>query len=105
MVKNLPANAEDARDWNLILGSGRSLEVGNGNPLRYPCLENPMDRGAWRVAVHAVAKSQMQQTTHRHKQALASMLTQFPLKKCRASEIIIPITVLHFSDIRKAFIV
>ena len=47
MVKNLPANAGDARDSGLIPGSGRSLGVGNGNPLQYSCLENLMDRGAW----------------------------------------------------------
>ena len=45
--KNLPTNAGDARDMGSILGSGRSLRGGNGNPLQYPCLENPMNRGAW----------------------------------------------------------
>ena len=49
MVKNLPANAGDAGDLDSILGSGRSSEVGNGNPLQYSCLGNPMDRGAWWV--------------------------------------------------------
>ena len=47
MAKNLPANAGDIRDASLIPGSGRSLGGGNGNPLQYSCLENPMDRGAW----------------------------------------------------------
>ena len=47
MVKNLPADAEDIRDAGLIPGSGRPLGEGHGNPLQYPCLENPMDRGAW----------------------------------------------------------
>ena len=46
MVKNLPANAGDARDAGLIPGSGRSPEGGNGNTLHYSCLENSMDRGA-----------------------------------------------------------
>ena len=46
MVKNLPANAGDE---GLIPGSGRSPGGGNGNPLPYSCLENPMDRGAWRT--------------------------------------------------------
>ena len=41
----------------LIPGSERSAEVGNGNPLQYSCMENPMDRGAWRATVHGVAKS------------------------------------------------
>ena len=52
MVKNLPAHegdAEDARDMDLILGSGRSPGAGNSNPLQYSCLENSMDREAWRV--------------------------------------------------------
>ena len=57
-VKNLPANAGDARDVGLIPGLGRSPEVGNGNLLQYSCLENSMDRGAWQVTVHGVAKSQ-----------------------------------------------
>ena len=47
MVKNLPAKAGDIRDEGLIPGSGRSLGGGNGKPLQYSCLENPMDRGAW----------------------------------------------------------
>ena len=46
MEKNLPVNAEDARDVGSISGSGRSLGVGNGNPLHDACLENSMDRGA-----------------------------------------------------------
>ena len=46
-VKNLPANARDARDVGSIPGSGRSPGGGNSNPLQYSCLENPMDRGAW----------------------------------------------------------
>ena len=46
MVKNLSANAGDARDEGLIHGSGRSPAVANGNPLQYSCLENSMDRGA-----------------------------------------------------------
>ena len=46
MVKNLPADAGDARYAGLIPGLGRSSGVGHGNPLRYSCLENPMDRRA-----------------------------------------------------------
>ena len=45
---------------SLIPGSGRSPEGGNGNPLQYSCLGNPMDRGAWQVTVHGVPKSQTQ---------------------------------------------
>ena len=54
VVKNLPANARNA---DFIPGSGRSLGEGNGNPLQYSCLENPMDRGTWWVTVHGVAES------------------------------------------------
>ena len=45
MVKNLPANASDARDRGLISGSGRSPGVGNSNSLQYSCLENSINRG------------------------------------------------------------
>ena len=46
-----------AGDQGWIPGSGRSPGEGNGNPLQYSCLENPMDGGAWKAAVHGVAKS------------------------------------------------
>ena len=54
VVKNPPANAGDSGS---VSGLGRSSGEGNGNPLQYPCLENPMDRGAWQATVHGVAKS------------------------------------------------
>ena len=62
---------EIARDGGLIPGSGRSPGGGNGNPLQYSCLGNPMDRGAgacgaWRATVHRVTKSQTQLSTHTH---------------------------------------
>ena len=57
MAKNLPANAEDAGDMGSFTGLGRSSRGGNGNPLQYPCMENPMDTGAWWVTVHGVAKT------------------------------------------------
>ena len=57
-VKNSSANVGDLRDASLKPGSGRSPEEGNGNPLQYSCLENPMDRGAWRAIVPGVEKSQ-----------------------------------------------
>ena len=64
VVKNLPANIGDTRDLGLIPGSGRSPQVGNGNPLQYSCLlENPMDRGAWQATVHEAAES-TQLSTH-----------------------------------------
>ena len=50
-------SACSAGDPGSIPGSGRSPGEGNGNPLRYPCLENPMDRGAWWATVHGVAES------------------------------------------------
>ena len=53
-VKNSPANAGDVGS---IPGSGRSPGEGNGNPLQYSCLGNPMDRGAWKAIVHRVQKS------------------------------------------------
>ena len=53
-VKNLPANAVDA---GLIPTLGRYPGGGNGNPLQYSCLGNPMDRGAWWATVHGAAKS------------------------------------------------
>jgi len=49
-------SACDAGDVGSIPGWGKSLEGGNGNPLQYSCLENPMDRGAWQVMVRAVAR-------------------------------------------------
>ena len=55
MVKNPPANAGDEGS---IPGSGRSPGGGNGNPLQYSCVGNPIDRGAWRATAHRVAKSQ-----------------------------------------------
>ena len=54
VIKNLPASAGNA---SLIPGSGRSPGEGNGNPFRYSCLGNPMDRGAWRATVHGVTKN------------------------------------------------
>ena len=60
MVKNLPASAADIREAGSIPGLGRSLGGRHGNPLQYSCLKNPMDKGAWRVMVHGVAKSQTQ---------------------------------------------
>ena len=58
VVKNLLASARDIRDTGLIPGSGRFPGGGHDNPLKYSCLENPMDRGVWQATVHGVAKSQ-----------------------------------------------
>ena len=60
VVKNPPANAGDTGDVGSIPGSQKSSEVGNGNPLKYFCLENPMGRGAWRATVHGTTKIRTQ---------------------------------------------
>ena len=64
MVKNLPANVGNTRDMGSIPGSGRSSKGGHGKPLQYSCLENSMDRGAWRATIHGVTKSLIQLSTH-----------------------------------------
>ena len=63
MVKNPPANAGDTGDGGLIPGLGRSPGDRNGNPLRYSCMENPMDRRAWWAPVYRVAESDMTEVT------------------------------------------
>ena len=60
VVKNPPSNA---RDVGSIPGSGRSPGEGNGNPLQYSCLENPVDRGAWWAPVHGVTESDTMEAT------------------------------------------
>ena len=57
LVKNLSANAGDLRDTGYIPGLGKYTGGGHSNPLHYPCLENPMDRGAWQVVVYGITKS------------------------------------------------
>ena len=69
VVKNLPATAGDIRNVDSIPGSGRSPGEGHENPLQYSCLENAMNRGAWKATVHRVTKSQTQLkqlSTHTH---------------------------------------
>ena len=76
VVKNLPALAGDLRDMGSILGSGRSLVGGHGNPLQYACLEKShgqrrygTDKTPWQATVHGVLKSQTQLkqlSTHTH---------------------------------------
>ena len=63
MVKNSPANAGDIRDMGSIPGWGRSPRGGDGNPLQYSCLKNPMDRGAWQATVHRIPESEMTEVT------------------------------------------
>jgi len=52
----------NVRDASLVPGSRRSPGEGNGNPLQYSCLGNPMDRGAWQATVHGVAKKEAEVT-------------------------------------------
>ena len=64
VVKNpLPANVGNARDTGLIPGSGRFPEEGNGSPLRYSCLENPTDSGAWWAIVLGVVNGRTRLST------------------------------------------
>ena len=58
LKKKPSANAGDIRDSGSTPESGRSPGGGHGHPLQYSCLENPMDRGAWRATVHGIGKSQ-----------------------------------------------
>ena len=71
-AKGFPGNsdskesAHNAGDQGLIPGSGRSPGEGNGNPLQYSCLENPMDRGAWQATVHGVSRVGHNWVTNTH---------------------------------------
>ena len=69
MCLAVPTNAGHIRDSSSFPGLGRSPGGGHGNPLQYSCLENPMDRGAWRATVHTVVQSRIrlkQLRTHAH---------------------------------------
>ena len=66
MVKDLFADAGAVGDMDSTPGSGRSPGGGSSNPLQYSCLENPMDRGAWRATVHAVAESNTAEQLNNH---------------------------------------
>ena len=56
VVRNPPANAGSTGDSSLIPGSGRYPGEGNGNPLQYSCLGNPVDKGAWWATIYGVTK-------------------------------------------------
>ena len=83
MLKNLPANAGDIRDVGSIPMSGRCPGRGHGHPLQYSCLENPMGRGAWPVAVHGVTKNQAERlSTAQHScRTIINRKTLEPSKK------------------------
>ena len=76
VVKNLPANAGDLGS---IPGLGRAPGEGNGNPLQYSCLENPMDRGAWWATVHGVTKSRtrLKQLSTKPTTGFSTSVTQY----------------------------
>ena len=77
VVKNSPSSAGDVAEVGSIPVSGRSPGGGNGNPLQYSCLENPMDRGAWWATVHGVTKSRTQLNTHTQTHWLNSYTSLF----------------------------
>ena len=84
VVKNSPASVGRIRDVGLITGLGRSPGGENGNPLQYSCLENSMDKGAWRATIHGVTKSQTrlkQLSTHTQEMPLSPTWTEFRKKR------------------------
>ena len=75
---NLPDNAKDTGDMGSVPGSGRSPGEGNGNPFQYYCLENPMDRGAWRATVYAVTRvGHNWAYTHEKEKSIYNLLRTF----------------------------
>ena len=78
VVKNLPASIGDARGMDSVPGLGRHPGVWNGNLLQYSCLENSMDRGAWRATVHEVSKSQTR-LSMLSRTRLSQSITECPL--------------------------
>ena len=86
VVKNLPAQAGDVRDVGLVPEPGRSPRIGNGNPLQYSCLENPMARGALMATVHGIAK-ELNTTEHTCIQSKYSHGgLEVPYRTCRRRE-------------------
>ena len=66
VVKNPPASTGDAGDVGSIPELGRAPGEEGGNPLQYSCLDNPMERGAWRAIVHGATKSWTRLSAHTH---------------------------------------
>ena len=90
VVKNPPANAGDVRDSGLIPGSERPPGEGHSNPLRYSCLENPMDRRAWQCTVHGITESDTTESTKhasthgKYRSFRRQMNSQFVIKSSSA---------------------
>ena len=80
VVKNMPANAGGTGNMGSVPGLGKSPGEGNGNPLQYSCLENPMDREAWWATVHGVSKSQIRLSLHAMKKKEFTYHTIHPFK-------------------------
>ena len=83
-------SACNAEDPSSILGSGRSPAEGNGNPLQYSCLGNPMDRGAWWATVHGVSKSILAMESYsafKRKEILMNATARVNLSEIMPSEI------------------
>ena len=78
-VKNPPIGAGDIRDVDSVPGLGRSPGEGNGNPLQYSSLENPMDRGDWQAMVHRVAKNLLKRPSTQHLASLGALSPAGPL--------------------------
>ena len=87
------ASACNTGDLGLIPGSGRSPGEGNGNPLQYSCLENPMDRGAWWATVYGVAKSRtrLSDFTHSLDSILKSRDITLPTKVHLVKAMVFPV--------------
>ena len=83
VVKNPPANAGDIRDVDSIPATGKSPGGGPGNPLQYSCLENPMDREAWKAVVHTVTKSwtRLREVSTQHGKAEIPRVVKKPKQK------------------------
>ena len=92
VVKKLPANAGDVRDVGSILGSGRSPEEGNGNPLQYSCLENPTDRGAWQATIHRSQTWLKQLNTYMWSQEIRTIFSCLPSSKMRPGHLVLNIS-------------
>ena len=87
------ASVYNVGDPGLIPGSGRSTGEGNGNPLQYYCMENPMDRGVWQATVHGVTKSD---TTERRSYMQLSLQHYGPLRPACINSSPVVLNSFHF---------